>query len=142
MGSRLSAPRGVAGMTEASYPTNSGRSRFSSRQLIAPMAAFTMAGLLFVYARTSIRAAKANAQRHRNADSGGQGLNLLAESRRRHGLDASIGPSSTIGELAQQAKQQLTGQSEANAQVASTVSGQARQPDAFRAALDKAGASK
>ena len=44
-----------------------------------------MAILLFVYARTSIRAAKANAQRHRDADTGGEGLSLLAEHRRRHG---------------------------------------------------------
>lgn len=44
-----------------------------------------MACLLFVYARTSIRAAKANAQRHRDADTGGEGLSLLAEHRRRHG---------------------------------------------------------
>jgi hypothetical protein len=33
-----------------------------------PLAAFTMAGLLFVYARTSIRLAKQNAQLHREAD--------------------------------------------------------------------------
>jgi hypothetical protein len=50
---------------------------------MAPLAAFTMAGLLFVYARTSIRAAKLNAQKHREAD-GGQ-INWHKESMRRHG---------------------------------------------------------
>ena len=50
---------------------------------MAPLAALTMAGLLFVYARTSIRAAKLNAQRHREAD-GGQ-ISWHKESLRRHG---------------------------------------------------------
>jgi hypothetical protein len=52
-----------------------------------------MALLLFVYARTSIRAAKANAQRHRDADGGGGGggLSLLNEHRRRHGLKEKVG---------------------------------------------------
>ncbi|KAF2766411.1 hypothetical protein EJ03DRAFT_246397, partial [Teratosphaeria nubilosa] len=57
----------------------------NSRTIVAPAAAFTMACLLFVYARTSIRAAKGNARRHRDADSGGEGLSLLQEHRRRHG---------------------------------------------------------
>ncbi|KZF25669.1 hypothetical protein L228DRAFT_259062 [Xylona heveae TC161] len=43
-----------------------------------------MACLLFVYARTSIQAAKRNAQRHREAD-GGQ-INWRNESLRRHGV--------------------------------------------------------
>lgn len=42
-----------------------------------------MAGILFVYARTSIRAAKLNAQKHREAD-GGQ-ISWHRESMRRHG---------------------------------------------------------
>jgi hypothetical protein len=71
-----------------------------------------MACLLFVYTRTSIRAAKANAQRHRNADSGGEGLDLLAESRRRHGraekLDQSGG---TLSEIVQGAREQFLGPS-------------------------------
>lgn len=50
---------------------------------MAPLAALTMAGLLFVYARTSIRAAKLNAQKHREAD-GGQ-ISWHKESMRRHG---------------------------------------------------------
>jgi hypothetical protein len=53
-----------------------------------PLAAFTMASLLFVYTRTSIRSAKANAQRHREAD-GGQ-INWANETRRRHGLVAGV----------------------------------------------------
>jgi hypothetical protein len=50
---------------------------------MAPLAALTMAGLLFIYARTSIRAAKLNAQKHREAD-GGQ-ISWHKESMRRHG---------------------------------------------------------
>jgi hypothetical protein len=50
---------------------------------MAPLAAVTMAGILFVYARTSIRAAKLNAQKHREAD-GGQ-ISWHRESMRRHG---------------------------------------------------------
>jgi uncharacterized protein with von Willebrand factor type A (vWA) domain len=50
---------------------------------MAPLAAVTMAGLLFIYARTSIRAAKLNAQKHREAD-GGQ-ISWHKESMRRHG---------------------------------------------------------
>lgn len=50
---------------------------------MAPLAAITMAGILFVYARTSIRAAKLNAQKHREAD-GGQ-ISWHKESLRRHG---------------------------------------------------------
>lgn len=46
-----------------------------------------MASILFVYARTSIQAAKRNAQKHREAD-GGQ-INWHNETLRRHGqLDA------------------------------------------------------
>lgn len=93
MGGRLSRPRGPAGTTESSIPAKAGAPfprRINSRTIAAPAAAFTMAVILFVYARTSIRAAKANAQRHREADTGGEGLNLLAESRRRHGLAKRI----------------------------------------------------
>jgi hypothetical protein len=55
---------------------------------MAPLAALTMAGLLFVYARTSIRAAKLNAQKHREAD-GGQ-ISWHKESMRRHGTRERI----------------------------------------------------
>lgn len=57
--------------------------RSNSRTLTAPLIAFTMAGLLFVYARTSIKAAKRNAERHRMAD-GGQ-ISWQNENQRRHG---------------------------------------------------------
>ncbi|CAF9913394.1 hypothetical protein IMSHALPRED_001006 [Imshaugia aleurites] len=56
---------------------------FNGRTLLAPIVAFTMAGLLFVYTRSSIYAAKRNAQRHRAAD-GGQ-ISWYNESQRRHG---------------------------------------------------------
>lgn len=56
-----------------------------------------MAGLLFVYARTSIRAAKLNAQKHREAD-GGQ-ISWHKESLRRHGqLERLDNDSSTLKE--------------------------------------------
>lgn len=55
----------------------------SEQTIMAPLAALTMAGILFVYARTSIRAAKLNAQKHREAD-GGQ-ISWHKESLRRHG---------------------------------------------------------
>jgi hypothetical protein len=107
MGGRLSMPKGPDGLSEASKPTSANaparlsRSRgiingrvslsitlcnssLTYRQTVmAPLAAITMAGLLFVYARTSIRAAKLNAQKHREAD-GGQ-ISWHKESMRRHG---------------------------------------------------------
>ncbi|KIW67095.1 hypothetical protein PV04_06368 [Phialophora macrospora] len=63
-----------------------GKSRGSvnPRTVTAPIAAIVMAGLLYTYAVTSIRAAKRNAQLHREAD-GGQ-LNMRRESLRRHGV--------------------------------------------------------
>jgi len=48
-----------------------------------PLAAATMACILFVYSRTAIQAAKSNAQKHREAD-GGQ-INWHNETLRRHG---------------------------------------------------------
>lgn len=64
---------------------------------MAPLAALTMAGILFVYARTSIRAAKLNAQKHREAD-GGQ-ISWHKESLRRHGqLDRLDDDRSTLKE--------------------------------------------
>ncbi|CAD6593904.1 MAG: hypothetical protein ASARMPREDX12_007769 [Alectoria sarmentosa] len=56
---------------------------FNGRTLLAPIVAFTMAGLLFVYTRSSIHAAKRNAERHRAAD-GGE-ISWYNESQRRHG---------------------------------------------------------
>lgn len=67
---------------------------------MAPLAALTMAGLLFVYARTSIRAAKLNAQKHREAD-GGQ-ISWHKESLRRHGqLERVDSDRSTLKEALQ-----------------------------------------
>lgn len=67
---------------------------------MAPLAALTMAGLLFVYARTSIRAAKLNAQKHREAD-GGQ-ISWHKESMRRHGqLERVDNDRSTLKEALQ-----------------------------------------
>lgn len=61
-----------------------GGSAFNPRAVTAPIAAVVMAGLLYTYAVTSIRAAKRNAQLHREAD-GGQ-LDMRKESLRRHGV--------------------------------------------------------
>ena len=65
--------------------------RFTPRTLTAPIVAVTMAGMLFVYSRTSIKAAKRNAERHREAD-GGQ-ISWHNESQRRHGkLERPVDP--------------------------------------------------
>ncbi|EMC97229.1 hypothetical protein BAUCODRAFT_52596, partial [Baudoinia panamericana UAMH 10762] len=99
MGARLSQPRAPDGINEASVPSSSGpppspknpfTRRINARTIVAPAAALTMACILFVYTRTSIRAAKENARRHRNVDSGGAGLNLMEENRRRHGLSQRL----------------------------------------------------
>jgi len=60
------------------------RLNFNSRTLTMPIAAFCMASILFVYARTSIQSAKRNAQKHREAD-GGQ-ISWRNETMRRHGV--------------------------------------------------------
>ena len=79
------------------------RRPFNTRTLMAPAAAFTMACILFVYSTTSIRAAKENARRYRERDTGGEGLSLLEESRRRHGLAGRReGEKGVVGELAGQ----------------------------------------
>ncbi|KAF1358353.1 hypothetical protein EJ07DRAFT_124691 [Lizonia empirigonia] len=105
MGGRLSTPKGADGMNESSKPhSNNAPARLSrghgiinGRTIMAPLAALTMAGLLFVYARTSIRAAKLNAQKHREAD-GGQ-ISWHKESLRRHGqLERLDNDSSTLKE--------------------------------------------
>lgn len=150
MGGRLSVPRGPAGTTELSHPTKSPHStpfsrRVNSRTLLAPAAAFTMALLLFVYTRTSIRAAKENAQRHRNADSGGQGLDLLNESRRRHGLAKQVGSGSeggrmgSVGELASEARAQLLGKKKTGAEGEGGSGASARREpeDKLKAAMRK-----
>lgn len=85
MGGRLSTPRSADLISEASRPTPPRRTNYTlnARTLTAPFAALIMAGLLFIYARTSIRAAKLNAQKHREAD-GGQ-ISWHNENLRRHG---------------------------------------------------------
>ncbi|KAN0108215.1 hypothetical protein V8E51_007957 [Hyaloscypha variabilis] len=69
----------------------------NAKTVTAPLAAFTMATLLFVYSRTSIQAAKRNAQKHREAD-GGQ-INWHNESLRRHGKLESPVEEGTVGQL-------------------------------------------
>lgn len=53
------------------------------RKVYGPFIALTMAGMLYVYSRSSIQAAKRNAARHRAAD-GGQ-ISWQNENLRRHG---------------------------------------------------------
>jgi len=92
-------------MNESSKPhSNNAPARLSrgggiinGRTIMAPLAALTMAGLLFVYARTSIRAANLNSKKHREAD-GGQ-ISWHKESLRRHGqLDRVDNDRSTFKE--------------------------------------------
>lgn len=65
-----------------------------------------MAGILFVYTRTSIQAAKRNAQKHREAD-GGQ-INWHNENLRRHGhLDPPVEQAS-VKQLLGTAKENVT----------------------------------
>ena len=59
-------------------------SSINARTIVAPIVALTMAGITFVYARSSIYAAKRNARAHREAD-GGQ-ISWRNESQRRHGV--------------------------------------------------------
>ncbi|MCJ1324556.1 hypothetical protein MMC10_001218 [Thelotrema lepadinum] len=67
-----------------------------------------MAGLLYVYSRTSIRAAKRNAQLHREAD-GGQ-ISWQNENLRRHGvLKPPSSDKTLVAELVGEAKQQIKG---------------------------------
>nr|POE96879.1 hypothetical protein CFP56_79097 [Quercus suber] len=113
MGGRLSKPRGPDGVSESVVPAKPAfsRGRVNARTIVAPAAAFTMALLLFVYTRTSIRAAKENAQRHRDADTGGGGIDLVKENRRRHGLGERIeGRGNTVVELAGEVKKEILGQ--------------------------------
>lgn len=72
-------------------------SPYTARHVAAPIVAFTMASLLFVYCRSSIYAAKSNAKRHREAD-GGQ-ISWRNESARRHGTLEKPRADSTLHEL-------------------------------------------
>ncbi|MCJ1473053.1 hypothetical protein MMC13_001702 [Lambiella insularis] len=77
------------------------------KTVAAPIAAFTMASLLFVYTRTSIQSAKRNAQQHREAD-GGQ-ISWRNESLRRHGAMEKPGDKGTVRELVGEVKEEVTG---------------------------------
>jgi hypothetical protein len=95
-----------------------------------------MAVLLFVYARTSIRAAKANAQRHRDADSGGEGLSLLQEHRRRHGLIDRVGTDGQ-GTVVELGKEIFGKEKNEKKDAGSAGSGRTEDEERLRAALGK-----
>ncbi|KAF2759725.1 hypothetical protein EJ05DRAFT_484642 [Pseudovirgaria hyperparasitica] len=63
MGNSVSVPAAAGSKTMPRRTVN-------ARTLTAPIVAFTMAGVLFVYTRSSIKAAKINAAKHRDADGG------------------------------------------------------------------------
>ena len=65
-----------------------------------------MASLLYVYSRTSIRAAKRNAQKHREAD-GGQ-ISWRNESLRRHGALDRPADQEPIRQLFNEANEKVT----------------------------------
>ncbi|KAF2718243.1 hypothetical protein K431DRAFT_287864 [Polychaeton citri CBS 116435] len=120
MGGRLSVPKGPAGTTESSVPASPGPPpspkqpfprTINSRTIVAPAAALTMACLLFLYTGTSIRAAKDNARKHQEADSGGEGLSLVEENRRRHGLSERLESDrgGTFKQLGRTLKKQVVG---------------------------------
>ncbi|KAF2430720.1 hypothetical protein EJ08DRAFT_563923, partial [Tothia fuscella] len=96
MGGRLSVPKSSDGLSEISRPTRPKYGKINGRTLTAPLAAITMAGILFVYARTSIHAARLNAQKHRELD-GGQ-LSWANESMRRHGQSERVDERTLIKE--------------------------------------------
>ncbi|KAG9234809.1 hypothetical protein BJ875DRAFT_483830 [Amylocarpus encephaloides] len=79
----------------------------TGRKVTSPIAALTMAILLFVYARTSIQAAKRNAQKHREAD-GGQ-INWHNESLRRHGKLEPPEQQGTVSQIVGLAKENVGG---------------------------------
>ncbi|MCJ1469894.1 hypothetical protein MMC07_008538 [Pseudocyphellaria aurata] len=77
----------------------------NSQTVVGPIAAFTMAGLLFVYSRTSIKAAKRNAERHRSAD-GGQ-ISWRNENLRRHGMLKRPEDDVSLGHLVREANDRV-----------------------------------
>ena len=100
-----------------------------------------MACILFVYTRTSIRAAKENAQRHRDADSGGQGLDLYNEQRRRHGRAERLEKGgNTVTELAGEARRQLMGSKSKEAEnKEQSTAGKSDEEERLRALKEKMG---
>ena len=69
----------------------------ASQIIIGPIGIVTIASLFFVYSRTSIRAAKDNAKRHRDADGGS--ISWRNEALRRHGALAKPESKSLLQEL-------------------------------------------
>lgn len=55
----------------------------TTQTIVGPIGIVVLAGIFFVYSRTSIQAAKENAKRHREADGGS--ISWRNESLRRHG---------------------------------------------------------
>ncbi|MCJ1244457.1 hypothetical protein MMC30_001655 [Trapelia coarctata] len=91
----------------------------NARTVTAPLAAFTMACLLFVYTRTSIQAAKRNAQQHREAD-GGQ-ISWRNESKRRHGVMERLGNEGTVKELVGQLGEEVLGKKKGGGKAEETM---------------------
>jgi len=84
MGGRLSTARGPGGTTEASNIARySRRKPLNYRLILGPLGVLTLSALFWVYSRTSIRAAKENARRYREADGGS--ISWRNEALRRHG---------------------------------------------------------
>lgn len=105
----------------------------TARAVVAPIAAFTMAGLLFVYTRSSIHAAKRNVERHRAAD-GGQ-ISWYNESQRRHGALEKPEEQDTI-------KQLFTGAKDKTGRVAMTDARRTETEELLRARKRKRGESE
>ena len=76
-----------------------GSSKINGRHIGVPLVALLMGGLLYIYSRSAVHAAKRNAKLHRMAD-GGQ-INWHNESQRRHGRldrpDAKVTVKSLFG---------------------------------------------
>lgn len=100
----------------------------NSKTIVGPIAAFTMAGILYVYSRSSIRAAKQNAARHRTAD-GGQ-INWRNESLRRHGVLKRPGDEISPEELADQTANNASKSSHAKLEGDEIIRSLKRKPDA------------
>jgi len=105
------AADGLSEIPKARSSLHRNKGIINGRTIMAPLAALTMASLLFVYARTSIRAAKLNAQKHREAD-GGQ-ISWHKESMRRHGMaerlddDRGTFKEALMGDMARSRKERL-----------------------------------
>jgi len=98
MGGRLSTARGPGGTTEASNVTRYTRRKpLNYRLILGPLGVLTLSALFWVYSRTSIRAAKENARRHREADGGS--ISWRNEALRRHGALAKPETRTLIQEL-------------------------------------------